>query len=186
MSHPLHDHLAGQIARPLRERRVVVWYDPGRLFGAFVDALKAAAQPEGPLWRVPIGGVEARFAVWRGSFLRLRLEVEPLFAVERPEPLLLYLPTARPEPSPLREIEKAGAVFDAHEPKRQARAVLSERLTDSEIDALFETVPDDWERLARLLERPAGQGGVLKDVLSGAAGDEALLAAWLSDPALDR
>ena len=105
--HPLHARLAVQLSEPLRQRRVVVWYDPHGTYRGFIAELRAKASGAGPVVGVRIGAVAAGLAEWAGSYFGLRGAVEPLTDGERPEPLLIYLPIAPEKLSPLLELEKA-------------------------------------------------------------------------------
>jgi hypothetical protein len=45
--HPLHDHIARQLAERLKARRVVVWYDPRCEFAPFIEELRGGPVPRG-------------------------------------------------------------------------------------------------------------------------------------------
>src|SRR5271166_6428680 len=109
----LKQYLAEKLNEHLTERRVVVWYDPKREFEAFVSSLGepvsiGTGQPE--LADVSLGNLSVRLTVGTGSFYGVKLAVEPDFAKERPDPLLIYLPGVERDgkDSPLMELEMAG------------------------------------------------------------------------------
>ncbi len=45
--HPFHRYLTGQLDKLLRERRVVVFYDPRRGFEPFIDELRPLEPADG-------------------------------------------------------------------------------------------------------------------------------------------
>src|SRR4051812_43209532 len=108
----LTEYLTVKLEEHLTERRVVVWYDPKHEFKEFIASLGeavaiGAGQPK--LADVAFGKLRARLACGNGSFYGLKLAVEPHFAKEHPDPLLIYLPGIERDAkeSPLMELEMA-------------------------------------------------------------------------------
>lgn len=135
---PFHEYLAGQLQDKLKRRSVVVFYDPRREFEPFIDELPSRPSDDAPLPQVSVGDTPAHLARFKGSFLGLRLEVEPLVACARPAPLLIYVPgqTRDPKASLLMELECAGEYYEP-QLKRLARNVLRESYSDGQIDELL-------------------------------------------------
>ena len=108
--HAFHEYLAKQLDRHLKSRRVVCWYDVNDEFGPFLEELSPGRE-EG---KVRIGDLDARVVRYEGSFFALRAKVEPWVAVDRPNPLLIYIPgVARDRKrSVLMELEKAGRAYE--------------------------------------------------------------------------
>jgi hypothetical protein len=189
MTHLLHAHLSAQLADLLKERRVVVWFDPDEAFAPYIDELAAKSDDDEFVASVKVATLATRLARWRGSYFGLRDAVEPLVAVDRPDPLLVYVPAARPPLSPLLELEKAGAVFNepVRSPAQVARAILRAKHTDAEVDALLDNARADYAGLAKLLSLGSGGpgGGLLKRIVGEADGDAALVARWIADPGMD-
>ncbi|WP_437305646.1 PglZ domain-containing protein [Sorangium sp. So ce388] len=186
--HPLHDYLAKQLAEKLKARRVVVWYDPRREFGPFVDEVRGAPNTRGAAASVALAGVAAKLAEYDGSFLELRTVAEPLTDGDEPEPLLLYVPGVRPDPksSLLLELEKAGGTYD-RALKWVARQVLRKRYTDGVIDEMLAPERVSYEDLARAASDTASAEppSLLKGIFHDVSGNDALLAAWLVRDARD-
>ncbi len=93
---PFPAYLHNQLVDKLKNHRVVVWYDAAREFEAFVAALDR--NDDGELPNVTLGTTETRLANFQGSYFALRLQVEPLVTMNRPQPLLIYLPGERRDP----------------------------------------------------------------------------------------
>ncbi len=72
LMHPLHDHLARQLGERLKARRVVVWYDPRREFGPFIEELRGGPAPHGTTSNFTAGDERAHLAEYDGSFFELR------------------------------------------------------------------------------------------------------------------
>src|SRR5256885_1606852 len=112
--HPFHEYLDAQLTQKLKQRRVVVWYDPHRQFEPYVEELPALQGLSAPASRVRVGDTEAHLACFEGSYFGLRLQVEPLVSGSQPMPLLLYVGGEARDPtnSALMELEKAGATYE--------------------------------------------------------------------------
>lgn len=185
MSHLLHDYIAQQLARHVRERSVVVWYDPRREFEPFLAELEV--MPGSGLAEAEIDGVQVHVASYNGSMYALRAAVEPLVEGDRPVQLVLYLRgQEHSKDSPLMELELAG---DRWEPqlRQLARNALRQRFTEGVIDELLNRDSLEYNDIARAAE--GGTAGdelpsVLKTIV-GRGSAEAQLAAWLASPDLD-
>lgn len=190
MSHPLHVYVASQLEVLLRERRVVVFYDPYREFEAFVDELEDADPPHEPLPRVKVSDTPAYLARYDGSFFALKAAAEPIIAQDAPEPLLLYLPGQQRDRrgSVLMEFEKAGAIFGlapSHRLRSLARRQLRTRYTDGDIDELLAPESLAYGDIVRFLAQRKGEEASLLRLVLGEGSSEALIARWLSSEAHD-
>lgn len=183
-----HDHLAAQLDKKLRERRIVVWYDPRAEFADFVDDLPKLDPPEGRggLPRVWIDDLQTHVARYDGSFFALKARIEPIVERDQPDPLLVYLPGVKQDrqQSVLMEIEKGGT---CHEwgLRGQARVALRSAYTDGEIDELLEPEGIGYRDVDQFLGgQSAGSGSLLKLAL-GEGSSEVLLARWIGDESRD-
>lgn len=187
--HAFHQYLSKQLAEHLKKRRVVVWYDLRREFAPYVRELLGGQAPAGcRVETVSLDGQETHFCQYDGSFFEVRAAVEPLVAIEAPEPLLIYLPGVERDRkgSVLMELEKAGTCYEP-QLKRLARNVLRQRYTDGVIDEVLAPEGVGYEEIVRLLEQ--GESGerasLLRVILLEARDNRSLLAAWLARPAVD-
>lgn len=185
MSHLLHDYIARQLARHVRERSVVVWYDPRSEFIPFVTELEVA--PGSGLAEVEIDEVQVQVASYDESMYALRAEVEPLVEGDEPAQLVLYLGgLERSKDSPLMELELAGKRWEP-QLRQLARNALQQHFTTGVIDELLDRESLEYDDIAK-----AAAGGtsgdeppsVLKTLVGGST-PETQLSAWLADPGLD-
>src|SRR5687767_7907720 len=94
---PVSDYLWGMIARQVRERGLVVWYDPDGHYRDFAAALELP---------------EAVVARYEGSFYALRHQIEARLTGFEPPPLVLYVPRDREATGDaLLEVESLGVVM---------------------------------------------------------------------------
>ncbi|HVY62577.1 MAG TPA: PglZ domain-containing protein, partial [Planctomycetota bacterium] len=189
--HPLHEHVAGQVAEALKARRVLVWYDPRGELRPFVEELRAGASAKaGELPLVSVGGRSAVLAEYAGSFYEVRAAIEARVGTDAPEPTLVYVPGVERAPiaSPLMELEAAGECWtpQTRSLRRFARAVLRRRFTDAVIDDMLAPESVTYADLARAAAEKGGEApSLLKGIFPEARGDEALLAAWLASDERD-
>lgn len=182
--HPLHDYISRQLGQKLKDRRVVVWYDPRREFEPFIAEMRTTAVAKDSPVAVPIGPGLARLVEFEGSFFDVRSNVEPAVSVDSPEPMVIYLPGCERDRkgSVLMELEKAG---DHYEPKLKnlARNVLRERYTDGVIDEILAPEHVTYEDLARAAAENTSSEppSVLRRIFFDVSGGEALLSTWLVD-----
>jgi len=179
--HPLHEYVAKQLAQHLRDRHVVVWYDPRREFAPFIDELRGGSAPTHGVTTVAADGVAAKLAEFTGSFFEVRALIEPLVCGDTPDDVIAYVPGIDRDRrgSVLMEMEKAG---EAYEPqlKRLARNVLRQRYTDGVIDDMLKPDAVSYEDLARASsDSTTGPPSILKVLFHDAQGGDALLAEWL-------
>ena len=106
---PFPAYLHEQLEEKLKERRVVVWYDPNREFAPFVEALIGDVDGHG-LKQVMLGALKTGLSVFQESYFALRMQLEASLSENRPKPLLIYLPGEKRDVrgSMLMEWEKAG------------------------------------------------------------------------------
>ena len=182
--HPLHDYISEQLDKALRQDRVVVFYDARAEFEPFIGELEEVGDALDDLPRVTIGDTLTHLARFEGSFFALKARIEPLVAVDKPDPVLVYIPgLARDRTeSVLMEVEQAGQVYgDApgHALKSVARRLLRQSYTDGDIDEMLRPESLSYQDVARFLgQGDAGSGSLLKLVLSGST-SEALIVDWI-------
>ena len=102
---PVSSQLVSILQDEVRKRTLIIWLDAEQHYTAFADRLMAE-RAEGRL-TFDITG-------FRGSYLELLLELEPLTAGVDPRPLVIHLPgfnTATVRDTPLLELYCAGKVF---------------------------------------------------------------------------
>jgi hypothetical protein len=187
--HPLHDYIAQQIAEKLKSHHVVVWYDPRREFAPFVEEARGGPSLPGIMMPAPLGGIPAQIAEYDGSFFALRITVEPCFAADLPEPLVVYVPSVERDRqgSVLMELEKAGTSWEP-QLKQLAKLLLLKKYTIGVVDELL---PYDrrvtYQDLARAAadDSSAEPPSIVKAIFHGISGNDALLAAWLASEARD-
>lgn len=184
MTHPFHKYIATQLEKLLKERRVVVFYDPRGEFVPFVEELQP--RDTGDLPVVQLGERAARLAQYEGSLFTLKQAVEPVAALDTPDPLVVYLPGVQRDRhgSVLMEIEMAGTCYEP-QLRRLARNELRKRYTDGQIDQMLAPESLTYHDVVAFLgQGEGGQASLLKLVL-GEAPSEALLTKWLADPSFD-
>jgi hypothetical protein len=187
--HPLYDYVAIQLGGRLKERKIVIWYDPRREFAPFIAELRGGARTTDEAVSISVGGMPARLTEYDGSMFELRAVVEPLVCGDSPaEFVILYLPgCARDrQGSVLMELEKAG---DCYEPqlKRLARNVLRQRYTDGVIDEMLAPERVSYDDLARATSHTSTSEppSLLNSIFHGASGNEGILASWLASDERD-
>jgi hypothetical protein len=102
---PVSSHLLGVLQDEVRKRTLIIWLDADNRYSEFVDQL-IAERAEGRL-NFDIKG-------FRGSYLELMLQLEPLTAGADRQPLVVHLPgfnTTTVCDTPLLELYCAGKVF---------------------------------------------------------------------------
>lgn len=186
--HPFHNHLATQLREAL-DAGVAVVYDPAHAFQAFIDELGPGepGPPEHPdVHKVTVASRAARLITWSGSWFAVRDAAEPLFARDRlPDPpLLLYVPTKRPDPTlhVLMELELAGARLD-WDFASLARACMRKKFADSEIDRVLSDGTATYDDVVHFLGQGAGISK-LKAMLPNAK-DLDILVQWIAGDQLD-
>ena len=184
---PLHDYVSKQLSQHLRERHIVVWYDPRREFASFIAELREGTDLIDGVATVTADGTRAKLTEFSGSFFQVRALIEPFVSGDDPECVVVYLPGVERDRrgSVLMEAEKAG---EAYEPqlKRLARNVLRQRYTDGVIDDMLKPDAVSYEDLARASsDSTAESPSILKALFHDAQGSDALLAEWLVMDARD-
>ena len=182
MSH-LFDYISQQLAAHLRDRRVVVWFDPRTEFTSYLRELTYGISE--PVVQVEVDGIEASLAHSGDSLYELRSKVEPLVEVDEPEPVVVYVPGLESSPdSPLKELELAGRAWTP-QLRKLARNAFRARFTDGVIDELLAPESLSYDDL---VAATAGGGdeppSILRTILGGGS-SEVQLATWLADPEVD-
>ena len=187
--HPFHDYLCGQLDDLLKKHSIVVFYDPRRefepLFERELKEVGASGYPK-LVW-TSVGAHNAFVARFEGSFFQLRDQVEPLIALDKPDPLVLYLPgvTRDRQTSILMELEKAGTAYEP-QLKRLALNVLRKRFTDGQIDEMLRPIAVGYDDIVSFLQQgEEGKSASTLRTLFDGAQSEALITRWLADPGRD-
>ena len=188
MTNPLHDYLCQQLDEMLRNRGVVVFYDPRREFEPFFDEeLEDDGTGDGGLRRVLIKARSTFVVRHTGSFLRLRHEVEPIAELDTPDRVIIYVPGVERDrkKSVLMELEKGGRTYEP-QLKRLARNVLRQQFTEGRIDDLLRPTRVSYRDIAVLLKQ--GSEGISVSILHtvfGHAKGERLIARWIAEDEKD-
>ena len=182
--HPFHDYLCGQLEFKLKKYGIIVFYDPRREFEPFFDReLKDSGSDYGNLPRVLVKGRATYITRHEGSFFALRNAVEPIANLERPDPLIVYLPGVERDRSSsvLMELEKSGTPYEP-QLRRLARRVLNKRFNDAQIDEMLRPDSIGYNDIISFLHQ--GEQGmsasVLRSIFDRARG-EALISQWLAN-----
>jgi hypothetical protein len=189
MMHLLHDYVAKQLAEKLKERQVVVWYDQRREFEPFVNEIRGGPRSNVEPILVSVAGMKANLAEYFGSFFELRMVVEPLVSVDKPDPLVVYVPGVVHDvkSSVLMELEKAGRTWKP-DLNQLAKNVLLKKYTLGVVD---EMLPFDrkvsYEDLAHAAAGNAGAEppSILKSIYHNVIGNDGLLTEWLAHDVRD-
>ncbi len=188
MSNAFHKYVATQLLRDIQKRTVVVFYDPRREFEAFIDELPPLEPPEGRggLPRVWVESKQTHLVRFDGSFFALKAEAEPILALDKPEPLLVYVPGQERDRtgSVLTEMEKAGTTYEP-QLRRLARNVLRRKFTDGDIDQMLASYSLTYQDVASFMEQEGGVEGSVVQLVIPERDSEAILARWLADDTLD-
>ena len=183
---PFPAYLHEQIEEKLKDRRIVVWYDPSREFTPFVEGLATEGEEVGLKW-VRLGDVKARVVTFGGSYFALRMRLESLVAGNRPQPLLIYLPGEKRDVrgSVLMELEKAGMTWEP-QMKRLARNVMRQSFSDGVIDEMLAPEALTFGDIGGLLQQSGGERGSLLNIVFGTQDNVAAIAKWVADSAIDK
>jgi hypothetical protein len=186
--HPFHEYLVEQLDDMLKKRSVVVFYDPRGEFRPFFDReLPEVGKGYHDLPRVFIGERLTFMARYAGSFFGVRAAIEPIAALEKPEPLIIYLPgVARDRrASVLMEMERSGICYEP-QLKRLGLNMLRKKFTDGQIDEMLRPATVTYDDIVSLLAQSdeGAQASVLRTLFDGAQ-SEALIALWLADETRD-
>lgn len=190
----LSEYLLEKLEEHLSDHRLVVWYDPKHEFEQFIVSLGEATsigvgQPK--LADVSLGKLIARLVCGSGSFYGLKLAVEPHFAKERPDPLLIYLPGVERDAkeSPLMELEMAGKCWTPQANmnlRRVLREVLRDFMSDGDIDAVVNRPSLTYaDAEALVAQRGKKESVSILKVIFPSSDTASLLAAWLAQPDRD-
>lgn len=176
-----HEEIAGRIERHLKERRLVVFYDPRREFESFFGALVADADAD----VVEVGGSRAWLRRYDGSYLALRQEVDECLKTGEPRRGLVYVPGEERDRkrSALMEFDLAGQTYEP-QLRKLARDILRDRFSDGQIDAFLEPTGVGYGEIASYFDQGSEDTSILR-LLYGNVGSEAILAQWILDTGRD-
>ena len=184
MSHELHNYLAQQLDKALRENRVVVFYDARSEFEPFMAELEEVGPGIGDLPRTSVGDTLAHMARFDGSFFALKASIEPLVSADKPEAFLIYVPGKSRDraSSVLMEVERAGQVYGdapSHVLKSIARRLLRKEHTDGDIDEMLRPESLSYSDVVQFLgQSGSSSGSLVKLVLKGSTSEE-LITNWI-------
>lgn len=186
--HVFHDYIAKQLNERLKQKSVIVWYDPRCEFYSFIDELLSTADRSSKVPNVMVAELPARLAVYAGSLFELRAMVEPYVAADEPDSVLLYLAGCEHDrkASVLMELEKGGECYEP-QLKRLARHVLRRRYTDGQIDEILARERITYEDLSMAASdsSPAGPPSILKSIFHAASASGGIIATWLASESRD-
>jgi hypothetical protein len=185
MSHLLQNYISHQLGGHLRDRRVVVWFDPRADFSPYVRELAGDSDTEDAVVPVEIDGLSASLACSQGSLYSLRARVEPLVAVDEPKPLVVYVPGIEAsDGSPLKELELAGRPWTP-QLRKLARNALRARFTDGVIDDLLAPKNLAYQDIVAAVAAGGEETPSMLKTILGGTSSEMQLASWLADPEVD-
>ena len=166
------DYLIGVIKKQVKNKGIVVWYDPDRNY--------AKALPSLNFDKIPVH-------IYEKSFFKLRKDIEEYLSCDEPADCIIYIPLERKKgSSPMIEAESAGIVMepggtiDANTRLDViARYALKDMLSTSNIEEICKSVAKgslNLEDLDKLAESGAdtGKGTVVLIFGAGSAEDIAL------------
>jgi hypothetical protein len=180
--------LQQRLSKELDRRHVAVWYDPPRAWQAWVQRLLSGALPaKAEATKVAVNGHQAKLVVFAGSYYEVVDACEVIAGVERPEPMLVYVPGEKhlEKLSPLRELECLGGDREPLqiELARFAREAFREAgLSDSKIDELVEREGVTFEYLDGVALDGERGASPLAPVF-GSSREVDVIPAFLADPA---
>jgi PglZ domain len=186
VTHPFHDYLCHHVSERLKNQILVV-YDEREDFRPFFEReLQESGTGHNGLPRVFLGEQLVFLARFTGSFFALRAAVEGIADMDKPDPLIVYVPGARHDPtgSVLMELEKAGMSW---QPRFRTLALnaLRKRFTDGQIDELLKPSTTYEDVVTFLAQGPDNDGPSALRTLFDGARSEPLIAAWLADDVHD-
>ena len=183
-----HNYISKQLLDLVQKRRVVVFYDPRKEFGPFIDELPVSDKQDGAVKVIRMQDTAVHLACFDGSFFGLRIAIEPLVCVDQPDLLLVYVPgVARDrKASPLMELEKGGETYEP-QLKRLARNVLRQKYTEGTIDQMLAPESITYGDIVAFLRQTGGEEpySMLKLIFTGVSDGVSLLVKWLADDSKD-
>ncbi|WP_216905722.1 PglZ domain-containing protein [Synechococcus sp. CCY 0621] len=189
----LHRRLCQELAKQLRDHRVLLVFDPGQQMRPFLDDVASTQPSAGEPGALNLGEQQPRWLVAGSSFYQLRSQLEPFVAKDLPDPLLIYLPDRQEAEGRdvLLELIRAGACFDIQLVNR-ARVYLREVLEPDKVQQLLQRPDLTYRDVALALEQ-SGDGGFSqlkalfqKELQRNTSPENAELARfWLASDALD-
>lgn len=176
-----NEEIAGRVERHLKERRVVVFYDPRREFEPFIDSLVESAADD----VVEVGSRPAWLLRYAGSYVALRHEADQRLASAKPRHGLVYVPGEDRDRtrSPLMELDLAGHTYRP-QLRKLARDILRQRFSDGQIDQFLEPTGVGYAEIASYFDQGSEDTSILR-LLYGTVGSEAILAEWIRDESRD-
>ena len=182
--HPFHDYLCERLDDILETRGIVVFYDPRREFEPFFNSeLQETGIGYDGLSQVFVKERLTFVARLEESFFALRNAVEPIADLDKPDPLIIYLPGVERDrqTSVLMDLEKSGTPYEPHL-KGLARNVLRKRFTDGQIDEMLGSASVNYDDIVAFLQQGEGSksASVLRTIFDGAQ-SEALITRWFAD-----
>lgn len=171
-----HEEIAGRIERHLRDRQLVVLYDPRREFEPFIEEARSSAEDEGA---IRIGTTRAWFGRYDGSYLALRRQMEDHLEHSTAPHGLVYVGGAERDRrrSPLMDFDLGGQTYEP-QLRKLARDILRERYSDGQIDVLLAPSGVAYAEIAAYFDQESGDASMLR-LLYGSVGSEEILSQWI-------
>ena len=188
MINAFHKYVASQLLGDIQKRTVIVFYDPRREFEGFIDELPPLEPPEGRggIPRVWVLDKQTHLVRYDGSFFAVKAAAEPVMELDKPEPLLVYVPGEERDRrgSVLMEMERGGTTYEP-QLRRLARNVLRKKFTDGDIDKMLAAESLTYTDVAALMEQDAGAQGSVVQLVIPETDSEKILRRWLAGPQFD-
>jgi len=183
-----HKYVASQLLKDIQKRKVVVFYDPRREFEGFIDELPPLEPPEGRggIPRVWVEDKQTHLVRFDGSYFAVKAAVEPILELDKPEPLLVYVPGEERDRrgSVLMELEKGGTTYEP-QLRRLARNVLRRKFTDGDIDQMLAAESLTYSDVAAVLAQEGGAQASLVQLVIKETDSEKILCRWLASTEFD-
>jgi len=178
------EYLCQQLDEMLKKRSIVVFYDPRREFEPlFERELEEVGTGYDGLPRVFVKDRLTFVAQYQGSYFGLRHAVEPIADLDKPDPLIVYLPGVERDrqTSVLMELEKGGAAYEP-QLRKHARLVLRKRFTDGQIDEMLKPASIRYDDVVSFISQGDQRqtASILHTVFKGAP-SEAILTQWIAE-----
>ncbi len=181
------EYLCQQLDEMLKRRSVVVFYDPRREFELLFDReLEEVGTGYDGLLRVFVKDRLTFIARYQGSHFGLRHSVEPIAELDKPDPLIVYLPGIERDRSTsvLMELEKGGTTYEP-QLRKLARLVLRKRFTDGQIDEMLKPGTRYDDVVSFVSQGEQGQAASILHTVFNGAPSEAILTQWIAEPDQD-
>ncbi|MGA1826096.1 MAG: hypothetical protein ACMUIP_15680, partial [bacterium] len=174
-------YLAGLIKKRVKDKGIVVWYDPDRTYDPYLSRFNFKGIP---------------FFTFEGSYFKARKEIDEYLEGLEPHPCILYIPKQRIKSfSPMIEAESAGQIMEPGGVSGAntrleviARGALKNIMPPAQVDEICKKVAQgsfNLEDLDRIAERGAEAGQSIILLVFGTAAADEVVARFLSSDLYD-